>query len=91
VYAVILALLTNIESFYNYADKKISTRESRELYLDAYREFEMLRLTHVHPYGYSAQGCFNFNELYRRLVTKDVELRRKIMQLSTTRPGGDQK
>jgi len=87
IYAVILALLTNVESFYNFADKKTSTRESRELYLDAYREFEMLRLTYVYPHGYDAHACFNFNELYRRLVLKDLELRRKIMNLSTTRTG----
>lgn len=87
VYAVILALLTNVESFYNFADRKSGTRESRELYLDAYREFEGLRLTHVYPYGYSAQACFNFNVLYQRLVMKDLELRRKIMHLSEAHPG----
>jgi hypothetical protein len=84
VYAVLLALATNIESFHNYADKKQSARESRELFLDAYREFEMLRLTYVYPFGYSPQGCFNLHALYRRLVAKDTELRRKLKQLTTT-------
>lgn len=87
IYAVVLALLTNIDSFYHFADQATRTRESRELYLDAYREFEGLRLTHVYPYGYSPQACFNFNALYQRLVLKDLELRRKIMHLSTTRTG----
>lgn len=87
IFAVMLALLTNIESFYNFTDKKTSTRESRELYLDAYREFEMLRLTYVYPYGYGPQACLNFNGIYRRLVVKDLELRRKIMIISTTRTG----
>ena len=84
VYAVLLALATNVESFHNYADKKLSARESRELFLDAYREFEMLRLTHVNPFGSTPQGCFNFHALYRRLVAKDAELRRKLKQLTVT-------
>lgn len=84
VYAVLLALATNMESFHNYADKKLNARESRELFLDAYREFEMLRLTHVNPFGSTPQGCFNLHALYRRLVAKDVELRRKLKQLTVT-------
>jgi hypothetical protein len=87
IYAVLLALATNLESFRNYADKKQTARESRELFLDAYREFEMLRVALVTPFGYAAQGCFNLNLLYRRLVSKDAELRRKLKQLTTT--GGD--
>lgn len=87
LYAVVLALLTNVESFLHYNEKKSTSRESRELYLDAYREFEMLRLRYVYPYGYHAQACHNFNVLYQRLVTKDLELRRKIMQVSTARTG----
>jgi hypothetical protein len=84
IYAVLLALATNVESFHNYADKKLSARESRELFLDAYREFEMLRLTHVNPFGSTPQGCFNLHALYRRLVAKDTELRRKLKQLTLT-------
>ena len=49
VYAGLLALLTNVESFLNYADKKASSRESRELFLDAYRNFKMLWLVRVFP------------------------------------------
>ena len=85
IYASLLAMLANLESFFNFSDKKTSTRESRELYLDAFREFEMLRLVHVYPFGLEAQACFNFSRLYRRLVVKDLELRRKILQLSETR------
>jgi hypothetical protein len=88
IYAVLLALGTNLESYSNFADKKLGARDSRELYLDAYREFEMLRLTHVYPFGYSPQGCFNFHLLYRQLVEKDVELRRKLKQLSETNERG---
>lgn len=84
IYAVLLALVTNLDSFLNYSEKKQTARESRELFLDAYREFEMLRLTYVYPFGYTPQGCVNFHELYRRLVAKDVELRRKHKQLSAT-------
>lgn len=84
VYAVLLALATNIESFHNYADKKLSARDSRELFLDAYREFDMLRLTYVYPFKTTPQACFNLNALYRRLVAKDAELRRKLKQLTTT-------
>nr|WP_316640145.1 hypothetical protein [uncultured Roseateles sp.] len=85
IYASLLAMLANLESFFNFSDKKTSTRESRELYLDAFREFEMLRLVHVYPFGFEAQACFNFSRLYRRLVVKDLELRRKILQLTETR------
>ncbi len=84
VYAVLLALATNVESFHNYADKQLSARDSRELFLDAYREFDMLRLTYVYPFKTTPQACFNLNALYRRLVAKDAELRRKLKQLTTT-------
>jgi len=87
IYASLLAMLANLESFFNFTDKKTSTRESRELYLDAFREFEMLRLVHVYPFGLEAQACFNFSRLYRRLVVKDLELRRKILQLTETQAG----
>lgn len=87
IYASLLAMLANLESFFNYTDKKTSTRESRELYLDAFREFEMLRLVHVYPFGLDAQACFNFSRLYRRLVVKDLELRRKILQLTEAQAG----
>jgi hypothetical protein len=82
VYAAILALLTTLEGFFNYPDKKTSTRQSRELYLDAYRQFEMLRLTQVYPFGYTGQACYNFSKIYQQLVRKDEELRRKILQLT---------
>lgn len=81
---MLLALATNIESFHNYADKKLSARDSRELFLDAYREFDMLRLTYVYPFKTTPQACANLNALYRRLVVKDAELRRKLKQLTTT-------
>ena len=84
VYASLLALLTAIESFLNYPDQKTTSRESRELYLDAYRTFEMLWLVRVYPFGYSPEGCLNAAGSYRQLVQKDIELRRKMIDLTET-------
>jgi hypothetical protein len=84
VYASILALLTTVEGFFKYPDQKATSRESRELYLDAYRTYEMLWLAKVYPFGYSPEGCFNASGLYRQLVSKDIELRRKMIGLTET-------
>src|SRR2546423_2986570 len=55
VYASILALLTTVEGFLKYPDQKATSRESRELYLDAYRTYEMLWLSKGYPFGDSAE------------------------------------
>lgn len=82
-FAVVLAILTNLESFYNYSDRAQIYRESRELFLDAYREFDMLWNTHVLPYHGLPESCLNAAVLYRRITTKDEDLRRKLKKLTT--------
>jgi hypothetical protein len=82
--AVILAIFTNLESFFNYSERAQIYRESRELFLDAYREFDMLWNTHVLPYYGMPEACLNAAILYRRITAKDQDLRRKLKQLTTT-------
>lgn len=81
-FAVILAILTNLESFYNYSERAQIYRESRELFLDAYREYDMLWNTHVLPYHGLPESCLNAAILYRRITSKDEELRRKLKKLT---------
>jgi hypothetical protein len=81
IYASVLAIFTNVESYFNYADAKSNARLSRELFLDAYREYDTLWHTYVRPFGIRAPACYNAIILLRRLVAKDVEVRRKTKEV----------
>lgn len=85
VYAAGLAIFTNLESFYNHAARGQAYRESRELFLDTYREFEMLWHVRVLPFGDRAEACINASEVYRLLVERDRELRGKLRELTATK------
>lgn len=80
--AVILAILTNLESFYNWPERAQSFRESRELFLDANREFERVWAVYVRPQSDSPEAWSNAVELYKRLVAKDRELRSAFKELT---------
>jgi hypothetical protein len=80
VYAAVLALLANVETFLNYSDAKAGSRLSRELFLDAYREYRTLWYTYVRPFGYHASACINATILLRKVVAKDTEIRRKVKE-----------
>jgi hypothetical protein len=82
VFAAMLAILANLESFYNAAEKAQGYRESRELFLDAAREFDRRWDAFVRPFTDSAEACVNASELYRQLVVKDSELRAKLKELT---------
>jgi hypothetical protein len=86
IYASILAILANVESFLNYSDQKAGARETREIYLDNLRNLEALWLLKVDPFVHSPQGCYNAASAYRQLIGRDAELRRKIMSLTTIEP-----
>lgn len=88
VMAAIIALFSNIESFLNYADQRNGQREARELFLDTFREFESLWHIHVAPFGTRPASCYNATLLYRRLIDRDRELRRKLANLKTTEASG---
>jgi len=90
-YAVMLTLLSNLESYLGYPERKASARETRELYLDAYRTFEAHRLTYILPYSITPQACHNYNILYVQLLAKELELRRKVLQRGTTQRSGGNK
>ncbi len=90
IYAGGLAVVTNLESFHNFQGRSQAHRESRELILDAFREFEMLWETHVRPFGDSSEACLNATELYARLVARDAQLRSRVKELrETKRSGGE--
>jgi hypothetical protein len=85
VVAATIALFSNIESFLNYAELRSTQRQTRELFLDGFRDFESLWHIHVAPFGFGAQACYNATFLYRRLIERDRELRRKLAtDLKTT-------
>src|SRR5689334_16062143 len=77
VYAAVLAIASNLESFYNFQGKAQAYRDSRELFLDAYREFEFLWQARVTPFYPRPQTCINAAEAYHAIVQRDRELRRK--------------
>ena len=83
-WATVLAVLNNVESFYNPQEKAQAHRESRELFLSAYREFERLWRVYVIPFTNTPEACMNASELYRRIVAKDRELRVKHKELTKT-------
>ena len=80
--AVVLAILANLESFYNWPERAQSFRESRELFLDANREFERAWAVYVRPQSDSPEAWSNAVELYKRLVAKDRELRSAFKELT---------
>jgi hypothetical protein len=84
VIAVVLAILANLESFYNASEKAQAYRESREFFLDAAREFDRRWDAFVRPFTDNAEACVNASELYRQLVVKDSELRAKFKELTRT-------
>jgi hypothetical protein len=83
-----LTVLANLESFYNFADRAQAYRESRELFLDAAREFQRVWDVYVQPFGSEPHACANGVELYRRVVSNDRELRSKFKELTKTKDGG---
>jgi hypothetical protein len=84
VIAVILALLASLESFFNYAERAQAYRESRDLFLDAARDYDRLWDTYVRPFGGEPEACLNASELYRRIVISDRDLRGKFKELTKT-------
>jgi hypothetical protein len=88
VVAAILAILANLESFYNFSERAQAYRESRDIFLDAGRDFVRLWDSYVNPLGDSPAAYSNAAELYRRLVAKDRELRRKFKELTETASKG---
>jgi hypothetical protein len=82
--AVILTILANLESYYNYANRAQAYRESRELFLDAAREFERAWNVFVRPFGDGPEAWANAVELYKRIVAKDRELRSTFKELTKT-------
>jgi len=82
VCAVSLGILANLESFYACSERANAYRESRDLFLDAARESNRLWDAYVRPLGESATACVNASELYRKIVSKDQELRVKIKELT---------
>lgn len=84
VLAVILAILANLESFYNAAEKAQGYRQTRELFLDAARDYDRRWDVYVRPFTDNPEACVNAAELYRQLVAKDSELRTKMSELTKT-------
>jgi hypothetical protein len=84
VIAVVLALLANLESFLNYSERAQAYRESRDLFLDAARDYDRLWDIYVRPFGSEPEACLNATELYRRIVISDKDLRGKFKELTKT-------
>jgi hypothetical protein len=84
VAAVVVTILANLESYYNWATRAQAYRESRELFLDAAREFERAWNVYVRPFGDSSEAWANGIELYKRIVAKDRELRSTFKELTKT-------
>jgi len=82
IIAAVLAILANLESFYNFAERAQAYRDSRDIFLDAGRDFVRLWDSYVRPLGDTPGAYTNGAELYRRLVAKDRELRRKFKELT---------
>lgn len=81
--AAILAILANLENFNNYLEKAHAYRESRELFLDAARDFEARWHAYVTPFYPNPKACLNAMELIQLINTRDSELRRKLKELTS--------
>lgn len=84
VYAAIIAVVSNIDNFLQYRERSQAFRQAREEFLDANRQYTMLWLSYVRPFGDSPTACINASRLYRRAVIRDQELRALVKQLTDT-------
>jgi Protein of unknown function (DUF4231) len=75
VLALALTILANLESFFNLPEKMRAYRESREMFLDAARDFERVWNVYVRPFTVDHEAWTNAVELHRRIVIRDRELR----------------
>jgi len=80
--ALIVAVLANLETFSNSAERAQAYRESRELFLDAAQEFDRVWSVTVLALGDSAGAYSNAIELYKRIVAADRELRSTFKELT---------
>ena len=80
--ALTLAVLANLETFANSAERAQAYRESREQYLDAAEEYNRAWSVAVVALGDTAQAYANAVELDRRIVAADRELRRSFKELT---------
>jgi hypothetical protein len=78
--ALILAVLANLETFSNSAEKAQMFRESRELFLDAAQEFDRVWTVHVVALGETIEAYTNAAELYKRIIATDCDLRSKFKE-----------
>jgi len=85
--ALILAVLANLETFSNSAEKAQMFRESRELFLDAAQEFDRVWTVHVVALGETIEAYTNAAELYKRIIAVDGELRSKFREQNKDRRG----
>ena len=85
IYAAILTLFSNLENFNNFLERSQAFRESREIYLTAYREFERRWHVYVRPFGDGAEACVNATVLYREVVERDESLRSKFKEITETK------
>ena len=85
--ALTLALLANLETFSNSAEKAQTFRESRELFLDAAQEFDRVWTVHVIALGDTLEAYTNAAELYKRIIVTDSELRSKFKEQNKDRKG----
>jgi hypothetical protein len=85
ILAAALAGLANWETLLNAQEQAQAYRESRELFLDAAREFLRRWDVYVRPLGFDPAACMNAAELYRQLIAKDQELRAKFKELTRTK------
>ncbi len=85
--AAILAILANLENFSNSQERAQAYLESREAFLDAARQFQLLWTTHVDPFYPGPDACVNAVALHRQLNIKDSELRARFMEKVSPKGG----
>ncbi len=82
LWAAVLAVLSNVDSFHKYLERAQAFKEARELFLDTYREFEMLWQTNVYAFCVGPAACVNASRLYKRIVARDKEIRGYVKELT---------
>jgi len=85
VFAVMVTIVATLEGFTNAAERAQAYRESREMFVDVWREFAAAWETYVLPLKDTAEACANAAELHRRLIAADRELRARFKNLTVAR------
>lgn len=82
VFASVIAIFSNLENLYKYADRAEAFGDVREISLNAAREYEMKWHVYVRPFIDNPKACMNAAKIYQQIIEKDQEIRGQTREMT---------